>query len=225
MTLRKAVQQGDIDEVRSILTNSTDASVMVNNVSDDVWEISLLHNAVNNHDIEMATLLLDHGACVNRMDKFGRSPLWHASCGYSKIDMVKLLLDRGAWVTTPTDFEMGRTPLHQAVWNNNIDIATLLLDRHPSVNDTSDRAGLTPLHLAIERGHIDMAKLLLERGANPYRRGGFWSDSPLLLVQRKGSADMKELFKVYIKDEKSSGPAIVIGPEQGIKSLGSDPCV
>jgi ankyrin repeat protein len=214
MTLRKAVQQGNIDEVRSILTNSADASVVVNNVSDDVWNTSLLHNAVNNHDIEMATLLLDHGACINRRDKFGRSPLWHASGDCDEIGMIKLLLDRGAWVTS-TDFEMSRTPLHQAAWNGNVDIATLLLDRRFSVNDTSDRAGLTPLHLAIEQDHIDMAKLLLEHGANPYRRGGFWSDSPLLLVQRKGSADMKELFKIYIKDEKSYGPAIVIGPEQG----------
>lgn len=198
MSLREVVLSGDIEEARSLLASyGADASIKVNDVTDDIWEASLLHCAVNTNNIEMATLLLDHGACINRRDKFGRSPLWFASCYSDKTDMVRLLLDRGAWISS-TDFEMGRSPLHQAAWNGNIDIATLLLDKHASI-DIGDRAGLRPLHLAIERDHLDMIKLLLERGADVNASGGFWSDSPLLAAMRNGSTAMKELFKPYYR--------------------------
>lgn len=197
MSLREIVLRGDMEEARSLLASyGTDAHIKVNNVTDDTWGTSVLHCAINTNNIEMATLLLDHGACINRRDKFGRSPLWFASCYSDKIDIVRLLLDRGAWISS-ADFETGRSPLHQAAWNGNVDIATLLLDKCASVN-IGDRASLTPLHLAIERDHPDMVGLLLERGGDVNASGGFWSDSPLQLATRNGSTAMKELFKPYI---------------------------
>jgi Ankyrin repeats (3 copies)/MYND finger len=66
-----------------------------------------------------------------------------------------------------TDSEnQGKTPLHFAAEQNNIEIAKILLDNLADVNKLSgfiEGARRTPLGLAILRGNTDMVRLLKER--------------------------------------------------------------
>jgi ankyrin repeat protein len=59
----------------------------------------------------------------------------------------------------------GGTPLHDAVWAGEREIAELLIAAGADVNARHAEAGSTPLHYAIVKGHADIAALLLENGA------------------------------------------------------------
>ena len=54
----------------------------------------------------------------------------------------------------------GQTPLHLAAWNDQRELAELLLVTKADVN-AKDKFGQTPLHLAADMGHKDVAELLL----------------------------------------------------------------
>ena len=60
----------------------------------------------------------------------------------------------------------GWTALFWAVYNNDTDMASFLIDSG-SVLETKDYTGLTPLYLPIGNDNPEMAKLLLAKGANP----------------------------------------------------------
>ena len=60
--------------------------------------------------------------------------------------------------------EDGRTPLHIACENGQVDAARLLLEKGAEV-DRADKDGATPLFIACWNGHVDVARLLLDNGA------------------------------------------------------------
>jgi ankyrin len=57
------------------------------------------------------------------------------------------------------------SPLHIAAKQNQIDIATALLEYGAEVNGQS-RQGYTPIHLAADQGHTDMVALLISHSAD-----------------------------------------------------------
>ena len=59
----------------------------------------------------------------------------------------------------------GRTPLHFAAHNNNVDLVKFLLE-HEANTDVSDNDGHTPLHMAVKNHRYDNIELLLKHGAN-----------------------------------------------------------
>ena len=60
----------------------------------------------------------------------------------------------------------GRTGLHIAAINGNLQIAAILIKASARL-DVRDRLGNTPLHLAADRGQVEVATLLLDAGAPP----------------------------------------------------------
>lgn len=150
----------------------------------------------------VASILLENGAEVNALNKFGYSPLHHAA-GNRKVEMVTVLLDNGAdpelrtplgstplmWATSYNDVEVVQAlldrgagletssetdwPLLSAVQNDNMAVAKLLLHLGASLT-TLDRDGDTVLHIAALAGHARMVSLLLDY------------DSPLQTTNLKG---------------------------------------
>ncbi|KAF3335025.1 ankyrin repeat-containing protein [Carex littledalei] len=59
--------------------------------------------------------------------------------------------------------ETGRTPLHFIASTGNHDMATLLLDKDPSLAYIQDSDGSFPVHTAVRMGHVKMIVLLLQR--------------------------------------------------------------
>jgi ankyrin repeat protein len=90
---------------------------------------------------EVIGLLIKHGADVNVRRRSGSSAL-HAALGRDRKAM-EMLLDAGAAVDTPDQY--GRTVLHWAVENKNMEIVELLLARGAFVN-AKDTTGRTPLY-------------------------------------------------------------------------------
>ena len=61
------------------------------------------------------------------------------------------------------DFD--RTHLHNAAWNNSLDVARRLIEQGADIEAKNKGEG-TPLHLASERKSLEVARLLINLGAN-----------------------------------------------------------
>ena len=84
--------------------------------------------------------------------------LFQASIGDNTREITSLLsqgVDPNA-----TTFYRGDLPLHQAVWNNNIQAVKILLEYNADPNITNDN-GLSPFRIAVRWGYTDIVKLML----------------------------------------------------------------
>jgi len=75
---------------------------------------------------------------------------------------VTLLLRAGADADGPVT--RGLRPLHYAAYENDVDVAEVLIAGGADVNATDD-LGYTPLHIATRHGHVEAARCLLDHGA------------------------------------------------------------
>jgi ankyrin repeat protein len=84
----------------------------------------------------------------------------------------------------------GTTPLHRAVYQDDLDRADALIRGGAHVNAATD-LGVTPLWLAAQNGSEGMVRRLLSAGANP--NGALLSgETPLMIASRAGKAAVVE---------------------------------
>ncbi|CDJ57168.1 ankyrin repeat-containing protein, putative [Eimeria maxima] len=163
--LVKAVQKGDEDTVRRLLTEGADPSAL------NKKGLSALHVAAREGDSFVLTAILESPAIfINSPDRDnGFTALLHAISGcqgdpatvrqtLGQTDVVALLLGRG--VPREAVNAYGDTPLHLALKEGNEDTALMLLQRGADPN-TKDAGGSTPLHLAIGNRLLTAALAIL----------------------------------------------------------------
>ncbi|KAI9455268.1 ankyrin repeat-containing domain protein, partial [Lactarius psammicola] len=146
--------------------------------------------------IQIALLLLDHGANLNAGNNGGETSIYqemedvnsyhltplHLTALYGWVEMVRVLLDRGA--TADSEDNLGRTPLHLVAeskycpWLDGVHIAQLLLEHGADVN-AQDKDNTTPLHAASYYGRVEMVQVLLGHGAMANLEGNL-GRTPLL---------------------------------------------
>ncbi|HET6505570.1 MAG TPA: ankyrin repeat domain-containing protein [Baekduia sp.] len=83
----------------------------------------------------------------------------------STVDMVALLLDAGAAIDHPNAH--GWTPLHQAAYRDDADLARFLLERDAPADVSARGAGGTPLVVALFWGHRSVTAALAAAGRLP----------------------------------------------------------
>lgn len=140
--------------------------------------------------VELAKLLIDHGADVNTQNDH-QTPL-HLACWRNSLELAKLFINHGANVNckkigeTPLHLTShpelaqllinhgadinckdsdGKTPLDQACFDNNVELAKLLINHDANINLQSND-GSYPLHFACSNNNIELAKLLINHGAD-----------------------------------------------------------
>jgi len=122
----------------------------------------LQHAAWAGH-VEVARVLLDHGADVNAVDECGKTALhWAAECGHT--DVVKLLLDRGADVTVKDRDDLS-TPMARAAEADHREVVILLLEHGADPNADNDGPIGPPLEYAEWFGDKELAAVLRQHGA------------------------------------------------------------
>jgi ankyrin repeat protein len=144
-----------------------------------------------------------------------RAPLADAA---QKLDRSKIreLLKQRADVNAPQ--VDGMTALHWAVYQDDLEIANLLVGAGANVKAAS-RYGVTPLSLACTNGNSAMVEMLLTAGADPNGAlpGG---ESPLMTAARTGSlASVKALLArgaiVDAKDDRRGQTALMWAAAEG----------
>ncbi|CAB0042895.1 unnamed protein product [Trichogramma brassicae] len=127
-----------------------------------------LHKAIFNGNINLVEILMRRGANPNLADDNGYTPL-HILClrEYDAVDLAKRFFEIGKEFNKPVKVDAqdneGWTPLHEAIFNGNINLVEILLRRGASPN-LADNDKLTPLHAICERKNSDdgLAKRFFE---------------------------------------------------------------
>ena len=140
---------------------------------DDKTGISPLHLAVENNDIQMCKLLVDHNADVNWCDSDGQSAIFNCTGSDISYEIFDLILTSGGKVDICDVFE--RTPLHYSVNSGAVDRVKRLIQTPGVQINAKDYQGSSALHHVmticdIETGLDDLQsiiKLLLDAGADP----------------------------------------------------------
>lgn len=125
-----------LDVARVLLANGAD----VNAVNPSNWDSIALHEAAFRARQEFVALLIDHGANVNFVNSWGRTPLMVA-LSFRRVDNATLLINRGTDVTIAD--KDGTTPLHMAAWVGDPRLVELIIAKGADVN-ARDKFG-TPL--------------------------------------------------------------------------------
>ena len=160
--LKAAVHQGDLNDVKSILSKKPQ---LLNSVNDN--GVSLLHVAAVNGYRNIAEFLIDKGAAVNARTLGyigGDTPLHCAATSHKQgcREVAELLIAKGAEINAKNYH--GKTPLHWAAMGGNKDIAELLIAKGADIN-TKNSYGTTPLESAIYCKQKELADLLRQHGA------------------------------------------------------------
>jgi len=92
---------------QELLEKGADPNISANNP----YKVAPLHSACATSNLEMATLLIKHGADVNAKQMHNVTPL-HSAAHNGKTDLVQLLVDKGADINAT--MENGKTPLLMA---------------------------------------------------------------------------------------------------------------
>lgn len=131
------------------------------NTVDVTGRFSAFQLAVEAGRVELAELMIAHGADVNAPDgsDFARTPLDSACQGHVEAAMVRLLIANGAGVNRRD--ANGETPLHIC---GSAEKAALLIAEGADVSARDDR-GWTPLHMAAWGFNCRMMGFLISSGA------------------------------------------------------------
>jgi ankyrin repeat protein len=127
-----------------------------------------LHASALRGRIEVAQLLVVHGADINSRSSCERTPLYIAS-EEGHLEFAEWLLDSGADMNVHGSHQ--RAPLHLAATRGRLDLVQMLLNRGAEVQA---RGGYSPqeppLFSAVEGGNPDVVRLLLDHGADAHIR-------------------------------------------------------
>jgi ankyrin repeat protein len=131
----------------------------------DLYDESLntaLHVASENGQVNIAKLLLEQQALINRQNINGKTAL-HLAVESQQKEVVDILLSYGA---NPNIEDLqGASPLHLSSANASIEISQSLL-RHGAFVNKKDFAKETPLFWAIRESKVDQVEMLIKNGAN-----------------------------------------------------------
>lgn len=166
--IHSAIKNGDRNTVEEMVKKEPETV----NVLDPVTHNTPLHTATFNREEELASFLVENGADVNAVNRYGGTPLQFAAAN-GGLKIAKMLIEKGADVNASSN--NGNTPLHFAAGNrkesirslidnhdNILDIARLLLENEADAS-TKNADGLTPLEMAKEKGRKEIEKLLKDK--------------------------------------------------------------
>lgn len=119
--------------------------------------------AAREGNLEIAKLLIDNGANVNKYASGDETPLM-AAASSGNLSLVHFLVEKGASVNKK--LSDNGTALLIAAKHGNPEIVSFLISKGAKVDEAIQGNG-TPLICAVRNEHYEVAKILLEHGANP----------------------------------------------------------
>ena len=160
--LHLACQKGHLEIVKVLHQYGANIDV----ISEDHRGISVLHEAVINHHVDVIKYLINQRVNMNVFDSTGFSPL-HIAAKHSNTDIMDLLIKGGSEVDFFFNNPM-HTPLMTSITSGQYDSIKSLLEAGAKVDGVLNDAA--PLYQAIryEPTNLPIVELLISFGANEY---------------------------------------------------------
>ncbi len=155
MSLWDAVSEGNAAQVKAHIYHKTDINIK------EADGQTPLHIAARVNRVEIARLLLAHGARVNEEDVYGKTPLFGAARMGSR-EMIELLTAHGADINARNSD--GWTPLHLVACFGQKEAVELLIAKGANIH-AKDKAGRTARQVAVDRRNLAVAEVLRKAGA------------------------------------------------------------
>ena len=187
--LHDAVISGDLRRVLKIVELSDEHHVLINEVG--AGGRTALHAAVASSNIEIAQILIDHGAIVNSQDFDGETPL-HLSKG---TPMTTMLLEDGKANPNIPNVD-GLCALHLAVQRRDAGSVRVLLQHGAKVDYADNIKWFTPLHFVALPERKDISDTFEKRMrartviASLLCNGSFSSNPDLNYQDRDGNSPL-----------------------------------
>jgi len=179
---QRLVNMNALDEVRTLLEKRPELAL------DELafWAEGVLSMPANRRYFEMIDLLIDHGARVPTLTKWGA---WY----YLKHeDVARHLLSRGM---SAQHMNVHRTTLlHDMAYTGDIAKALLLLEHGADMDALDEEFQSTPLGLAARFGKAQMVEFLLDQGADPNKAGAAWA-TPVAWALSRGHTSVADRLR------------------------------
>jgi hypothetical protein len=120
-----------------------------------------LHKAAYNGDIELVRKILKNNVNPDERDSFGGTAL-HAAMFQKNTEIITLLINYGFDVNAQ-GLSNGYTPLHDAVWANNLAAVEILLKQRAKT-DIRGKDGLTPYEKALKENKKEIVEFFKSKG-------------------------------------------------------------
>lgn len=144
-------------------------------------------------DLEGVRKSIDNGAKLNEKDKYGWTPLHHASYSkYSHNDkIIKLLIDSGSNVNAQD--HSGNTALHYAIMRTNDNAFSAIINCKDLDLDKRNQMGHSPILYAVIHNNSNYFEKLIDKGADvnvTYNVPGMRNNLTLLSLLMEESAQV-----------------------------------
>jgi len=159
MTLFHTIENNDFEMLNFFVENGEN----VNNCDMD-HQYSPLHYACKFGNIKIIQYLVENGAELDTIDKYGRTPLCFAAEN-GHINIVKYLLKLGAQIRFDGFLYMD-TPIPWAARNGHLEIVKLLVEQEKLDVKTPDRYHKYIIHYAAQSGNTDLVKFIGNQNIN-----------------------------------------------------------
>jgi ankyrin repeat protein len=185
--LHEAAAQGDFARAEEMLGPGGQGEDLIFEADENGWQP--IHEAVKSGSVDIARLLILHGAQLDARTANGRTPLWWSRHLHGEDhDMTRFLRNMNAPDDSADESEFrmlrgdeergedqqledpaptpGTTDLHFAATQGDSDSIVRLLDEQPDLLHVRDANGWQALHEAVRSGSVDTVRLLVSRGAD-----------------------------------------------------------
>ncbi|VUC26770.1 unnamed protein product [Clonostachys rosea] len=187
----------------------------------DVEGNTPLHRSGRIASLELAELLLDHGADIHALNRQNQTPLHCIAEEKDAAKIVRLLVDEGASLTAVATG--GETPLGCAIPHQPLDTIRYLLENGSDAN-TVTRSGCSALQHAIRSRAIEVTELLLHHGAD-LETFNYNGQGALHFVSMVGNIQLMEIlirYRVAINSRDAQGHTPLMCAIEGATSVNVD---
>lgn len=219
--LLQAMYNGDVNEVRKMLTDNRSLLTEIIPNASSVFELMFRHAslpviryvledfgqssltvpenamiwAIRRNEPDLASLLIRHKALCNKEDVNSRATPIRIAAMLGRAEIIPLLLNAKADVNATDKF--GESALSLAILFHQNDAVKALLAGRPKLD--TRHGGWTPLHIAVMLGDKDMVQMLLANGANVAAKSEPISPdqkimTPLMVAVRGGNREIVSLL-------------------------------
>lgn len=185
-----ACRVGDFEKAKKALEDGANPSVQFRLALGEITPIFL---CASKGYKEIAELLIEHNADINRKMEFDGTICLHHAASNDQPEMCEFLIEKGCDVNQ-TD-KLGRTPLMDAAEIGSIDVINILIKNNADVN-AEDNEHHTALSYCIdfvsrkEPKFFDAAVQLVHHGANPNYAGKFANRNLLHCAAAQGNLEL-----------------------------------